>query len=146
MDFMAFVGVALVILIVCVAMVFAYSQQTRRLQDIQNQLAKMEEKRADLLRQERAGWLDPLILLEGTLNQTAHPSLDDATLQQIEAARVAVKDINDKLMQSREWMGAPFDLEWAEYFERMPTLKKLYQAVVFEQPDTPELPKVIEQG
>lgn len=144
MDFMAFVGIALVILAVCVAMVFAYSQQTRRLQAIQNQLAKMEEKRADLLRQERAGWLDPLILLESNLNQTSHPVLDEAALQQIEAARAAVKDINDQLMQSREWMGPPFDLEWAEYFERMPTLKKLYQAIAFEQPDA-SLPNVIEQ-
>lgn len=132
MDFMAFVAVALVILVVCVAMIFAYSQQTRRLQDIQNQLAKMEEKRADLWRQERAGLLDPLILLEGTLNQTSNPQLDEASLQQIDAARAGVKQINENLMATREWMGPPFDLEWAEYLERMPTLKRLYVAAGFE--------------
>lgn len=108
----------------------------------------MEEKRADLLRQERAGWLDPLILLEGTLNQTSNPQLDEAALQQIDAARTAVKSINDNLMASREWMGAPFDLEWAEYLDRMPTLKKLYVASGFETdtaPATTPSSQIIEQ-
>jgi len=137
MDFVAFVGIALVILALCVAIVFAYSQQTRQLQEIQDQLAKIESQKSDLLRQERAQILDPLILIESALNQSSNPQIDAAMLQQIDIARVAVKDINERLNAMREWMGPPFDLEWAEYLERMPTLKKLYLASAYVAEETP---------
>lgn len=139
MDFVSFVALAFVIIAVCVAMIYSYTQQASRLQAIQEQLTKIEESKPELLRQERAQWLDPLILLEVTLSQSSNPSLDDATLQQIQSAREAVKNLNERLMASREWMGPPFDLEWAEYFERMPTLKRLYLAVDFVSQETPNI-------
>lgn len=131
MDFLSFVALAFVILALCVAMIFAYSQQARRLHDIQAQLSKIEDSKPELLRQERAQWLDPLILLEVQLSQSAETTLDEAQLQQIEAARDAVKSLNERLVAAREWMGPPFDLEWAEYLDRMPNLKKLYVETVF---------------
>jgi hypothetical protein len=139
MDFVSFVALAFVIIAVCVVMIYSYTQQASRLQAIQEQLTKIEESKPELLRQERAQWLDPLILLEVTLSQSSNPSLDDATLQQVQSAREAVKRLNERLMASREWMGPPFDLEWAEYFERMPTLKKLYLAVDFANQETPNI-------
>ena len=132
MDFLSFVAIALIILAVCVAMIIAYSQQSRRLQAIQAQLAKIEDSKPEILRQERAQWLDPLVLMEVQLNQSADPVLDEEMLQQIEAARSAIKSLNERLAATKEWMGAPFDLEWAEYLDRMPTLKKLYLDTVFE--------------
>lgn len=135
MDFLTFVALAVIILALCVAMIFAYSQQARRLQDIQAQLTKIEDSKPELLRQERAQWLDPLILLEVQLSQSAENTLDEAQLQQIEATRDAVKSLNDRLIAAREWMGPPFDLEWAEYLDRMPNLKKLYVATIFAQGD-----------
>jgi hypothetical protein len=131
MDFLSFVALAFVILALCVAMIFAYSQQARRLHDIQAQLSKIEDSKPELLRQERAQWLDPLVLLEVQLSQSAETTLDEAQLQQIEAARDAVKSLNERLVAAREWMGPPFDLEWAEYLDRMPNLKKLYVETVF---------------
>ena len=132
MDFLSFVAVALIILAVCVAMIISYAQQSRRLHAIQAQLAKIEDSKPELLRQERAQWLDPLVLMEVQLNQSTEPVLDEEMLQQIEAARTAIKSLNERLVTAKEWMGAPFDLEWAEYLDRMPTLKKLYVATVFE--------------
>lgn len=137
MDFVSFVALAFVIIAVCVAMIYSYTQQANRLQAIQEQLAKIEESKPELLRQERAQWLDPLILLEVQLNQTANPKLDEAMLEQVQSGREAVKSLNERLMASREWMGPPFDLEWAEYLERMPTLKKLYLAADFVSQETP---------
>lgn len=137
MDFVSFVAMAFVIIAVCVAMIYSYTQQANRLQAIQEQLAKIEESKPELLRQERAQWLDPLILLEVQLNQTANPKLDEAMLEQVQSGREAVKSLNERLMASREWMGPPFDLEWAEYLERMPTLKKLYLAADFVSQETP---------
>jgi hypothetical protein len=136
MDFVSFVALAFVIIAVCVAMIYAYTQQATRLQAIQEQLAKIEESKPELLRQERAKWLDPLILLEVQLNQTETPKLDEEMLQQVQSAREAVKSLNERLALSREWMGPPFDLEWAEYLERMPTLKKLYLAADFVSQET----------
>jgi hypothetical protein len=31
-------------------------------------------------------------------------------------------------------MGAPFDLEWVEFLDRVPTLKRLYLAAATDQP------------
>jgi uncharacterized protein YoxC len=136
MDFLSFVALAFVILAVCVTVVFAYTQQARRLEAIQDQLNKIEESKPEILRQERAQWLDPLILLEVQLNQDANPKLDETAFQKIQDAREAVKNLNERLMASREWMGAPFDLEWVEYLERMPTLKRLYLAAEFVSQET----------
>ena len=145
MDFLSFVALAFVILALCVAMIFAYSQQARRLQDIQAQLTKIEDSKPELLRQERAQWLDPLVLLEVQLSQSAETTLDEAQLQQIEAARDAVKSLNERLMAGREWMGPPFDLEWAEYLDRMPNLKKLYVATIFAQGESDASAHIIKE-
>ena len=145
MDFVSFVALAFVILAVCVAMIFSYTQQSRRLQAIQAQLAKIEDSKPEILRQERAQWLDPLVLMEVSLNQTDRPALDEAMLQQIEQAREAVKGLNERLIASREWMGAPFDLDWAEYLDRMPTLKRLYLAAAFDQSSQTPSAKIIEE-
>ena len=145
MDFVGFVALAFVILAVCVAMIISYSQQSRRLQAIQAQLSKIEDSKPEILRQERAQWLDPLVLLEVSLNQSSDPHLDEAMLQQIEAARDAIKGLNERLMTAREWMGPPFDLEWAEYLERMPTLKRLYLAAAFEKSDEVSLPQIVKE-
>ena len=133
MDFFSFASIILIILAVCVVVVYAYAQQARRLQAIQDQLAKIEDNKPELIRQERAQWLDPLVMMEVQLNQSKEPVLEEAMLQQIEDARNAVKNLNARLVAAREWMGAPFDLEWAEYLDRMPTLKKLYVDTVFEK-------------
>ncbi len=135
MDFFVFVALAFVILAVCTAMIYSYTQQSRRLQAIQVQLSKIEDNKPDILRQERAQWLDPLVMLEVNLNQSPNPQLDEAMLQQIDAARDAIKSLNERLMSTREWMGPPFDLEWTEYLERMPTLKKLYIALSYSLED-----------
>jgi type VI protein secretion system component VasK len=140
MDFFGFVALAFVILAVCVVMIFSYTQQSRRLQAIQAQLSKIEDSKPEILRQERAQWLDPLVLLEVSLNQSADPKLDEPMMLQIEQARDSVKSLNERLMASRDWMGPPFDLEWAEYLDRMPTLKRLYLAAAFEAPAEPTSP------
>lgn len=133
MDFFSFASIILIILAVCVVVVYAYAQQARRLQVIQDQLAKIEDNKPELIRQERAQWLDPLIMMEVQLNQSKEPVLDEMMLQQIEEARSAIKSLNERLVGAKEWMGAPFDLEWVEYLDRMPTLKRLYVDTVFER-------------
>ena len=45
--------------------------------------------------------------------------------------------VTEELKQSEDWMGAPFDLEWSEYLDRMPRLKKLYLRADLQ----PALPK-----
>ena len=145
MDFFGFIALAFVILTVCVVMIFSYTQQSRRLQAIQAQLSKIEDSKPEILRQERAQWLDPLVLMEVSLNQSPNPQLDEAMLQQIEAAREAIKGLNERLMAAREWMGPPFDLEWAEYLERMPTLKRLYLAAAFEQSSEGSSPQIVKE-
>lgn len=145
MDFFSFASIILIILAVCVVVIYAYAQQARRLQAIQDQLAKIEDNRPELIRQERAQWLDPLIMMEVQLNQSKEPVLDEIMLQQIEEARNAVKSVNERLVAAKEWMGPPFDLEWAEYLDRMPTLKRLYIDTVFERDEKETSPQIVKE-
>jgi hypothetical protein len=47
-----------------------------------------------------------------------------------------MKQISEELKQLEAWRGAPYDLEWAEYLERVPVLKGLYLRAVQEQGPT----------
>jgi hypothetical protein len=49
--------------------------------------------------------------------------------------REQVKQVTEQLKQLDAWRGAPYDLEWAEYLERVPVLKALYlRADMLEPP------------
>ena len=84
----------------------------------------------NVIRQERAVCQDRLVLLEVDLTQNQRENLNDEEIQHVESARDAIKRCNDELKQTGDWMGTPFDFEWTEMFNRMPTLKSFYWASV----------------
>jgi len=46
----------------------------------------------------------------------------------VDTARKRIKTINDTLIGNRQWMGAPFDLEWHEFLDRIPIIRSAYLA------------------
>jgi hypothetical protein len=132
MDIFALVAVIFIVLLGAMAVGIMMMQQNGHLRQIQDKLSKLSKANeaplnSDVLRIERAGIVDPLVLLEVSLGQPDFVQLTDEQLQQIEFARSNIKKITDQLKSAEEWMGPPYDLEWVELLDRMPRLKIAYQ-------------------
>jgi len=132
MDIFALVAVIFIVLLGAMAVGIMMMQQNGHLRQIQDKLSKLSQANEaplnpDVLRIERAGIVDPLVLLEVSLGQPDSVQLTDEKLQQIEFARSNIKKITDQLKSAEEWMGPPYDLEWVELLDRMPRLKIAYQ-------------------
>lgn len=132
MDIFAFVAVSFLVLLGALAMAAMTMQQNGQLREIQAKLSKMSKSERpkldpETLRIDRAGIMDPLVLLEVSLGQPGGEEITEEQLQQIDAARTSVKSISAQLKSAGEWMGPPYDLEWVELLDRMPRLKANYQ-------------------
>lgn len=132
MDIFVLVAVIFIVLLGAVAVAVIMMQQNGQLSQIQDKLSRLSKgNEAPLnpegLRIERAGIVDPLVLLEVSLGQSDSVELTEEQLQQIDVARSNVKKISEQLKSTDEWMGPPYDLEWVELLERMPRLKIAYQ-------------------
>jgi preprotein translocase subunit YajC len=134
MDIFALVAVIFIVLLGAMAVAAIMMQQNGQFRQIQDKLSKLSKgNEAPLnpegLRVERAGIVDPLILLEVSLGQSDSVELTEEQLQQIDFARSNIKKISEQLKSTEEWMGPPYDLEWVELLDRMPRLKIAYQKI-----------------
>ena len=122
-----------------------YFQTQQSLRDITHRVGQLQPQMTarspNTIRTERAAHQDRLVLLEADLNQTPRETLDETELTLVDLSRDAIKLCNDELKHTGEWIGMPFDFEWAEIFSRLPTLKARYAASVEGLPavDSPSL-------
>ena len=132
---------------------FFQSEQRNQLRKIYERLTQLQTPQhhedPETLRLDRTAYLDALVLLEAELHSSQREFLIPDELNTIDATREMVKTINTKLVDMNEWMGAPFDLKWAETLERLPTLRRLYlnadsqmHVVDVEAEAQPETPKL----
>jgi len=127
-----FLVVAILIVIIAVQQ-FQQNAQYREIQDRLREIrhAEMLEQQSLALRAERSAVLDPVNVLEASLQSKGLSALTSDELAFIDNARKRVKMINDTLIGNRQWMGAPFDLEWHEFLDRIPIIRKAYLAANF---------------
>ena len=135
--------ILLIGLIVLVIIVQQF-QQNRQYAEIQARLreirdAELREQKANALRAERTAVMDPVTMLEATVQSRKDKSLTDEELYQVESARTRVKAITDELMHNQQWLGTPYDLEWHELLERIPLVRGAFLAANFAPPQA-ELP------
>jgi len=114
-------------------------QQNRQYAEIQARLreirdAEVREQKANALRAERTAVMDPITMLEATVQSRSDKSLTEEELYQVESARTRVKAITDELMHNQQWLGAPYDLEWHELLERIPLVRVGFLAANFNPP------------
>jgi hypothetical protein len=119
-------------------------QQNRQYAEIQARLreirdAELREQKANALRAERTAVMDPITMLEATVQSRSDKALTEEELYQVEAARARIKAITDELMHNQQWLGTPYDLEWHELLERIPLVRGAFLAANFVPPQ-PELP------
>ena len=133
-------GMVVVLLVVIVAV--QQVQQNSQYREIQDRLreirhAEMMEQQAMALRTERSTIMDPLNVLEASLQTRSAAALTSDELNLVDNARKRVKTVNDTLIGNRQWMGSPFDLEWHEVLERLPIIRKAYLAANFSDETSP---------
>ena len=134
----------LIIGLIVLVIIVQQFQQNRQYAEIQARLreirdAELREQKANALRAERTAVMDPITMLEATIQSRSDKSLTDEELFQVEAGRTRIKAITDELMHNQQWLGAPYDLEWHELLERIPLVRGAFLAANFSPPQ-PELP------
>ena len=133
-------GMVVVMLVIIVAV--QQVQQNSQYREIQDRLreirhAEMMEQQALSLRTERSSIMDPLNVLEASLQTRSVSALSADELNLVDNARKRMKAVNETLIGNRQWMGAPFDLEWHEILERLPIIRKAYLAANFSDAPPP---------
>jgi len=131
MDIFVTVMMIAMILLIVVVGAAVFAQQSGTLRDIQKKLdmaQEHEKKRKDpeVLRRERVALVDPLMLLESQLHSRKPRELAPEEIESIVASRARVIAISEELKTANEWLGAPYDLEWVEYLERIPLVRTIY--------------------
>jgi hypothetical protein len=131
MDIFVTVMMIAMILLIVVVGAAVFAQQSGTLRDIQKKLdmaQEHEKKRKDpeILRRERVALIDPLMLLESQIYSRKPRELTQEEIEMIAASRARVIAISDELKAANEWLGAPYDLEWVEYLERIPLVRTIY--------------------
>ncbi len=131
MDIFVTVMLIAMILLVVVVGAAVFVQQSGTLREIQKKLdmaQEHEKKRKDpeILRRERVALLDPLMLLESELHKRKPQELTPEEIDLIATSRARIIAISDDLKAANDWLGAPYDLEWFEYLERIPLLRTAY--------------------
>jgi hypothetical protein len=144
MDIFVTVMMVAMLLLVVIVGAAVFVQQSGTLRDIQHKLDLVEEeakKRKDpeALRRERVAVLDPLMLLESQLYSRKPQTLTEEEIELISTSRTRVTELSEDLKQVEDWLGAPYDLEWYEYLERMPLIKTLYLNAGFAQESPPQI-------
>ncbi len=129
------------VLLIMIAVATLHAQQTRQLRQIEERLEAMgaeNKRKEENLRFQRTEVMDPISQLESQLINQERKFLTEQEVVSILKAREQMKQISEELKKIEAWRGAPYDLEWAEYLERVPVLKALYLRAVQDQLPTEE--------
>ena len=124
------------VLLIMIAVATLHAHQSRQLREIQERLEAMgaeNKRKEENLRFQRTEVMDPISQLESQLINQERKFLTEQEIVSILKAREQMKLISDELKKLEAWRGAPYDLEWAEYLERVPVLKALYLRAVQDQ-------------
>jgi hypothetical protein len=144
MDIFVTVMMVAMLLLVVIVGAAIFIQQSGNLRDLRDKLQSVQDdakkrRNPDTLRRERVAMLDPLLLLETGLNNRNPPILEAEELDLITTSRERIIAISQELKAVQDWIGAPYDLEWTEYLERLPRLKSLYLSADLGQDGTPPI-------
>lgn len=127
----------LIVLIILMSVALLLYHLTRQdLQVLSGRLNAMDTtkvsppRNSDTVRRERSAAFDKLVMLEASFNGQQRDQLTAEELDLFEDARRIIKACNAELKRTKDWMGLPFDLEWAEVKERVPRSGLLYRQAV----------------
>lgn len=132
------IALLIVLIILMTVALLLYHMTRQDLQALSGRLNAMDStkvaapRNSDTVRRERSAAFDKLVMLEASINGQVREQLTAEELDLFEDARRVIKACNADLKRIKDWMGLPFDLEWAEVKERVPHSGDLYRLAVEE--------------
>jgi hypothetical protein len=124
----------LMLLLICFLLFYFFTQQSLR--DITARLnvvlqpAPAPKKNGESIRRERAFSHDRLVLLEADLTNNPREDLTPEELASIDQISKTIRTCIAELKRSGDWIGMPFDFEWADILARMPNVNALYRKAI----------------
>ena len=132
----------LMLLLICFLLFYFFTQQslrdiTARL-NIALQPSPAPKKNSESIRHERAFAHDQLVLLEADLTNNPRDDLTPEELASIDQISKTIRTCIAQLKKSGDWIGIPFDFEWADVLARVPKVNALYRKAIAIETD-PEM-------
>ncbi len=124
----------LMLLLICFLLFYFFTQQslrdiTARL-NIALQPPPTPKKNAESIRHDRAFAHDQLVLLEADLTNNPREDLTAEELASIDQISKTIRTCIAQLKKSGDWLGIPFDFEWADVLARVPKVNALYRKAI----------------
>ena len=133
--FLLVIGVLFILL---AAFLVFYFQTQQNFQDIAKKLEEIQHppkrsRHSDTLKRTLASFHDKLVVLEADLAKTPRESLTEEEIKTFDVSRHQIKTSIAGLKANGDWVGMPFEYEWAEMLDRLPILLALYRKAEAEK-------------
>jgi len=143
MDTALLIVILLLMLLLCCFLLFYFFTQ-QSLRDITARLnvallPPPPKKNSEAIRRERAFAHDNLMLLEADLTNNPREDLTPEELASIDQISKTIRVCIAELKKSGEWIGLPFDFEWADILARLPKVNALYRKAIAAEAEPEKL-------
>ncbi len=132
----------LMLLLICFLLFYFFTQQSLRDITARLNIALLPQpapkKNAESIRLERAFAHDQLVLLEVDLTNNPRDDLTAEELVSVDQISKTIRTCIAQLKKSGDWIGIPFDFEWADVLLRVPKVNALYRKAIAIETD-PEM-------
>jgi hypothetical protein len=115
-----------------------YFQIQQNFQEITDKLKEIQDpqkgsRASDSFRRDLAFHHDKLVVLEADITKNKRESLTEEELKTFDVARQHIKASIAGLKTNGDWVGMPFEYEWAEMLDRLPNVLNLYRKAEAER-------------
>ncbi len=124
----------LMLLLICFLLFYFFTQQSLR--DITARLNMalqphpVPKKNSESIRRDRAIAHDQLVLMEADLTNNPRDDLTAEELASVDQISKSIRISIAELKKLGDWMGLPFDFEWADILARVPKVNALYRKAI----------------
>ena len=137
MDNFLLLSLAVLFILLAVFLIF-YFQTQQNFREISEKLEALQIPAAPssstvAFRRDLALQHDALVVLEANISKNKRDSLTEDELKAFDAARMRIKACIAGLKANGDWLGLPFDYEWAEMLDRLPNVLALYRQAEAEK-------------
>lgn len=127
-----------VLFILLAGFLIFYFQTQQSFQEISEKLDELQHpqndsRSSDALKREMAMHHDKLVVLEADITKNKRESLTEEELKTFDVSRHQIKASIAGLKANGDWVGIPFEYEWAEMLDRLPNVLNLYRKAEAER-------------
>ncbi|MEY4449234.1 MAG: hypothetical protein RLZZ433_2249 [Pseudomonadota bacterium] len=137
MDNFLLLSVIVLFILLAVFLIF-YFQTQQNFKEISDKLEALQlpannSRSTEAFKRDLALQHDVLVVLEANISKNKRDSLTEDELKAFDVARTRIKACISGLKANGDWLGLPFDYEWAEMLDRLPNVLTLYRKAEAEK-------------